>query len=205
MILIHLAFSFTPFLDSSSFSLSLSLHFIWIVFFFFSLQLQPRMTPIQREQEMMSAPRLSGCNQLWLVAAATFWEEHIKILLLGVRVGEMGWGGGNYILTTNLLPTLGEVQASKSPECVQSPPKSTVSEHLAPLQQLLRLMGAFFLSGTTDQIVWSCVPFNIIFICCIVWVLESFFEPLSITFSFWFNTLTETFLNHIVDISHCVH
>lgn len=72
------------------------------------------MTPIQREQEMMSAPRLSGCNQLWLVAAATFWEEHIKVLLLGVSVDKMGWGRGNYTLITNLLPTLGEVQASKS-------------------------------------------------------------------------------------------
>lgn len=79
-----------------------SLHFIWIVF----LQPQTKMTPIQREQEMMSAARLSGCNQLWLVAAATFWEEHIKVLLLSVRVGEIGWGKGNYILTTNLLPTL---------------------------------------------------------------------------------------------------
>lgn len=63
---------------------------------------------------MMSVPRLSGCNQLWLVAAAIFWEEHIKVLLLGVRVGETGWSGGNYILTTSLLPSLGEAQASKS-------------------------------------------------------------------------------------------
>lgn len=73
------------------------------------------MTPIQREQEMMSTPRLSGCNQLWLVAGASFWEEHIKIVLLCVRVGEMGWDRGNYILRSNLLPTLGEVQAAKSP------------------------------------------------------------------------------------------
>lgn len=92
---------------SSSFSLWISFEY-----FYFLLKLQPRMTPIQREQEMMSAPRLSGCNQLWLVAAAAFWEEHIKILLLGVREGETGWGGGNYILTAALLPTLGEVQVS---------------------------------------------------------------------------------------------
>lgn len=87
----------------------LLLHFIWIVFL---LQPLPRMTPIQREREMMSVPRLSGCNQLWLVAAATFWEEHIKVLLLGVRVGETGWGGGNYTLIPSLLTTLGgEVHA----------------------------------------------------------------------------------------------
>lgn len=77
------------------------LHFIWIVFL---LRSSPRTTPIRRAREMMSVPRLSGCNQLWLVAAAIFWEEHIKVLLLGVRVGETGWGEGNYTLITALPP-----------------------------------------------------------------------------------------------------
>lgn len=93
----------------------LFLHFIWIVFpFRFLFTPASAKSLIQREQEMMSVPRLSGCNQLWLVAAAIFWEEHIKVLLLGVRVGETGWSEGNYILTTSLLPILGEVQAFKT-------------------------------------------------------------------------------------------
>lgn len=131
------SFFFQPFLDSSSFSLCI------LFDFFFFLQLQPRMTPIQREQEMMSTPRLSGCNQLWLVAGASFWEEHIKILLLCVRVGEMGWDRGNYILRSNLLPTLGEVHPNHHSS--RSPSKRPVSEHSALPQQLFGLTAPFSL------------------------------------------------------------
>lgn len=135
MVLTHLNFSFLL----SGIVLILSLRFIWIFLFYSSL--------IQKEQEMMSVPRLSGCNQLWLVAAAIFWEGHIKVLLLGVRVGEPGWSGGNYILTTNLLPIPAKVQDSKS----------QLSHHLKPEYKNIKPRVCFALSSYSRCFLYYCI------------------------------------------------
>lgn len=79
--------------------------------------------------------RLSGCNQSWLVTAAAFREEHIKILLLGCQSGAR-WGG---VITPPKHPTPTTEVCSRRPKPHRWHVKTSGNDQM------------FF----TDQIIWS--------------------------------------------------